>query len=138
MRNSKLSQENPNGINALDLFGEKISAVDVTKAEEYLKLNYGVDYPKEKFSMLWEMIIEDNWSNERLFRTLKWFLKTKKFPNWTTADWFEYGIKIFPHSWYLQKIHEGVRSCDMQGYRIDGKVFWKMKDNEELPFEKVG
>lgn len=129
--------ENSNGFNALDLIGERITSDDLLKAEEILKLNYGVDYPREKFTVLWEMILEEKWTNERLMRTVKWFLKHKKYPNWTISDWFDYKITLYPHSWYIKQINEGIKSSDMEAYRINGKVFWKMINGEDLPFEKV-
>jgi len=125
------------GINALDLIGEPVQVSDCLKAEEFLKLNYGVDYPEEKFTMLWEMIREEKWTTARLNNTLKWFLKNKTFPNWTIADWFDYDVKLYSYSWYQEQIHKGVKDSDIQGYRINEKVLFKLKDNTELPFEKV-
>lgn len=137
LQSLNLLQENPNGFNALDLIGDKISWSDIEKAEELIKINYGVDYPKEKLTVLWNMIKEENWTNERLQRTVKWFLKTKKFPNWTIADWFEYQIKLYPYGWYKEQISKGFTDSDMQGYKINGRTCWKFKDNDELPFEKI-
>ncbi len=125
------------GFNALDLIGEPVTASDLLKAEEFIKLNYGIDYQPEKFSLLWEMIIEAKWSKERLNRTLKWFLKTKKYPNWTISDWFEYEIKLFPYAWYLEMINKGYKHEDMCAYRINGKSFYKLNDLNELPFERI-
>ena len=99
-------------------------------------MNFGIDYPSEKFTMLWEMIIEDKWTKERLQSTLKWFLKNKKFPSWTIADWFDYDVKLYPHSWYRKNITEGVKDSDMQGYKINGQTLWCLK-GADLPFEKI-
>lgn len=137
MQSLNLLLENPNGFNALDLMGEKISWSDIEKAEELIKINYGIDYPKEKLTVLWNMIKEANWTNERLERTVKWFLKTKKFPNWTIADWFEYEVKLYPHAWYLEQISKGYKNDDLCAYKINGRVFWKFNDNVDLPFEKI-
>jgi hypothetical protein len=126
-------------INALDLIGNPVSAIELLKAEELLKMNYGVDYPKEKFSMLWEMIKEEGWTDIRLKETLKWFLKRKKFPNWTVADWFEYGTKLFNNAEYLKQLNEIGKSLNEQieWYIINGVYLWKYKDGIELPFEKA-
>jgi hypothetical protein len=126
-----------NGINYLDLIGEKAAGKDFAQAQAFIEMNYGVEYPKEKLSILFDLIREENWSAERLKATVKWFLKTKKYPNWTVADWFEYGEKLYPYSWYQEQVNNGVRDEDLQGYRVNGKVWWKLKDNTELPFEKI-
>jgi len=72
-----------------------------------------------------------------LERTVEWFLKTKKFPNWTIADWFEYKIKLYPYGWYKEQISKGYVDSDMQGYKINNKTYWKFRDNDDLPFEKI-
>jgi hypothetical protein len=103
-------------------------------------MNYGVDYPEEKFTMLWQMIIEDKWTSARLTATLKWFLKNKKFPNWTIADWFDYEVRLYPHSWYLKQVHEfgvGVNK-QIEKYRVNGKILYKYQDTTQLPFEYLG
>ena len=128
---------NSSGINALDLIGEKASGKDYAKAKALLEMNYGIEYQKEKFSMLFEMIAEEQWSSERFMRTVKWFLKNKKFPNWTIADWFEFGIKLYPYSWYQEQLSKGIKHEEMEAYRINGKILWKMKDENDLPLEKV-
>jgi hypothetical protein len=125
------------GVSAFDLYGTSITAKDCIKAEELLKMNYGVDYPVEKFSMLWEMIQEEKWTAERLRAALKWFLKNKKWATWTIADWFDYDIKLFPHSWYVEKINEGYKDSDFDCYKINGQALWTLKNGTELPFEKI-
>lgn len=125
------------GVNSLDLIGERATGEDFSKVRTLLEMNYGVEYPKEKFAMLFDLIQEENWSKERLKATFRWFIKTKKYPDWKIADWFEYGEKLYPYCWYQEQISKGVRHEDMQGYRVNGKVLWKLKDNVDLPFEKV-
>lgn len=122
-------------INALDLIGEKIKPDEIFKSEELLKMNYGVDYPKEKFSMLWDMIREDNWTNERLKQTVKYFLKNKKFATWTIADWYDYGVKLFSYSKYLEELAKkgATFNNEIEWFKIDGVPFWKYKDDIELP-----
>lgn len=132
---------NPAGISALNLIGEKISFADCLKAEEMLKLNYGVEFPKEKFSMLWQMLVEEGWTKHRLETTIKWLLKNKKYATWTVADFFEYDVKVFPYSWYLEELHKlgGTEaSQQFEAWKLpDGSVVWKYKDGHTLPFEKV-
>ncbi len=137
MNHSNSLLENPNGFNALDFAGERIVSDDLIKAEEILKLNYGIDYPIEKFTILWEMIMEEKWTKQRLMATVKWFLKTKRYPNWTIADWFDYQVKLYPHSWYIKQINEGVKSSEIECYKINGKAYFKLIDGITLPFEKV-
>lgn len=102
-----------------------------------IEANFGVNASDEKVIMLAEMIVEDGWSEYRLRQTLKWFLKNKKFATWTIADWYDYGVKLYPYSWCLEKISKGVPQSDMDGYRVGGQVLWKMKDGIDLPFEKI-
>ena len=128
------------GINALDLIGSKASSYEIMKAEELLKLNYGVDYSKEKFTMLWEMIVEEGWTNERLKATVKWFLKNKKYATWTIADWFEYSVKLYPYSWYLDQIQQfgGSVNQQIEKYKVNGIVLYRYNDGSRLPFEYLG
>lgn len=138
MKNEVKNLTNLGSINYLNLIGEPIKKQDILSAEEMLKMNYGVDYPAEKFSMLWQMIKEEGWTDHRLRETVKWFLKNKKFPNWTISDWFDYGVKLYSYNEYLKVLHEN-RSLNEQieWYKINGVMCWKYIDNVELPFEKI-
>ena len=128
------------GVNALNLIGDKATPGEILKAEELIRLNYGVDYPREKFSILWEMIREENWTSERLRSTLKWFLKNKKFPNWTIADWFDYSVRLYPHSWYLDQIYQYGSKVNqkIERYKINKIILYKYADDVTLPFEYLG
>lgn len=132
-----LQNVSANGVFALDLVGEPAKGADFAKTKQYLQMNYGVEYPREKFDMLFEMIAEEGWSQSRLAATLKWFLKNKKFAAWVIADWFEYGAKLFPFSWYREQLAKGVKHEEMESYIINGVCLWKMKDGQELPFERL-
>jgi hypothetical protein len=122
-------------INALDLIGGKAKPEEIFKSEELLKMNYGVEYPQEKFTMLWDMIREEGWTNERLKQTVKYFLKNKKFATWTIADWFDYGVKLYSYSKYLEELMQKGASFnnEIEWFKIDGVPFWKYKDGIELP-----
>lgn len=123
------------GINALDLFGTEITSELIFQTELIIKQNFGIEYPDEKFNLLWQMIRDENWSSERLTSTTKWFLKNKKWAAWTAADWFDYGVKLYPHSWYLKQISAGVKHEEMICYKIERHFLWKMKDNQSLPLQ---
>lgn len=124
--------------NALDFVGNKISKVDIIKAEEMLKLNFGINYSKEKFAMLWEMILEEEWTDFRLKETVKYFLKTKKYPNWTISDWFDYSQEVYCYNEYLSKLNENRQLNDqIEWYSINGVRVWKYKNGFSLPFERV-
>lgn len=139
LQNYNSSLASTGEINALDLIGNKVSTEDLLKAEELIRLNFGVDYPKEKFQVLWEMILEDGWTDYRLRETVKWFLKTKKFPTWTIADWFDYGVKLYPYSKYVEEVskHGSVINKQIEWYRVNGQVLWKWKDGNSLPLQKL-
>lgn len=128
-------------MNALDLIpGEQVSGVTLAKAKVFLKQNYGLEYSEEKFAMLFQMIDEERWTEERFKRTFSWFLKNKKFPSWTIADWFEFGIKVYPYAWYLQQIDKQGREFNrsIDWYRLpDGTLVCKPKDGNDLPFQRV-
>jgi hypothetical protein len=103
-----------------------------------LEANFNKDYSDEKFKVFFELIREDGWSEERFRRTFKWFLLHKKFPEWTIADWFQYGVKLYPYSWYVKQCTEGTNVLkQMDRYRVDGVVLYKFKDGEDLPFERL-
>lgn len=137
------SLKNSDSINALQLIGKPLNAEDIVKAEEMIRMNYGIDYPKEKFAMLWEVIQEEGWTDYRLRETVKWFLKTKKFPNWTIADFFEFGVKLYSHNEYIRQLNENKNlNEEIEWYYVptgDGEkiMMWKYKDGVELPLEKV-
>ena len=91
--------------------------------------------------MLFEMIREEKWSEERFQRTLKWFLKTKYNQAWTMSDWFQYGVKLYPFAWVRQHCHKnGLREVDfirtLDVYMVDGIRLYKQKDGVELPLER--
>ena len=134
-----LQKVSEKGFDALALIGESVTAQDCAQAESMLKMNYGIDYPKEKMNMLWSMIKEEGWSAEKLKATVKWFMKNKRYPNWTIADWFDYKVKLYPYSWYLKQVNEfgGDVNEQIERYRINGKVFYRYMDGTELPFEKL-
>ena len=131
MKNN-LARSGSNGVSAY-CFGEIVTANDFIEAEALLSMNYGVDYPRQKFMMLWNMLKEDNWTAERLKATVKWFLKHKKFATWVIADWYEYDVKIYPYSWYLEQIKNGVRNEEIEMYEYNGVTVFKLKDGTELP-----
>lgn len=138
MKNEVKNLTNLGSINYLNLIGEPIKKQDILSAEEMLKMNYGVDYPAEKFSMLWQMIKEEGWTDHRLRETVKWFLKNKKFPNWTISDWFDYGVKLYSYNEYLKQLHEnrGLNE-QIEWYKINDVLCWKYIDGTELPFEQI-
>jgi hypothetical protein len=131
-------------VNALDLIpSEPVSSDTLAKAELYIKLNFGIDYPREKFAILFEQIDEAHWSEERFRRVFNWFLRTKKYSSWTIADWFEFGIKLYPYSWYSEQVNKCGKSVnnDIEVYDLGNKVYgYKYIDGNTLPFprRKIG
>ncbi|MHB1688240.1 MAG: hypothetical protein ACYCVH_12815 [Ignavibacteriaceae bacterium] len=140
MQSLNSNLENPAGINALDLTGSKAAPEDFIKAEELIKINFGCEFQPEKFTTLWELILEEGWSKERLNQTVKYFLKNKKYATWTIADWFDYTIKLYPYSWYLNQIHQfgNAANSAIERYRIQGTVLYRYYDGNILPFEYLG
>jgi len=105
-----------------------------------LEANFGKDYSNEKMALLFDMIRDDAWTEERFSRTLKWFLKTKHFRDWTVADWFSYAIKVYPYSWYLEQVKKCGQAVNMQIQNLrlsDDTVVFRYRDHEILPFEEV-
>lgn len=127
-------------INALDFVGEKIKAEDLAKIVEMVKVSMGRDYDEKKFDLLWSLILEEGWTDVRFRETAKWFLKNKKWHNWTIADWFEYTIRVYSYSKYLENINIYGKSFndEIEWYKIDGVPVWKYRDGIKLPFEKIG
>ncbi|MHB8335807.1 MAG: hypothetical protein ACYDEE_00120 [Ignavibacteriaceae bacterium] len=124
----------------MDLIGSKAAPDDFIKAEVLIKTSFGVIYPQEKFSLLWELILEEGWSKERFNLTVKHFLKHKKYASWNIADWFDYSVKLYPYSWYLDQIHQfgAAANKTIERYRIQGKVLYRNYDGSILPFEYLG
>ena len=126
------------GVNALDLIpSEPVSTKVFVKARAALQANYGTEYSDEKMALLFDMIRDDGWSEEKFVRTLKWFMRNRPFPSWTIADWFAYSVKVFPRAWYLKQCTEG-RANEIETYLLDdGTYVYKFRDGEELPLKKV-
>jgi hypothetical protein len=127
------------GINAYDLIGDKVAPKDFAQAREMIQTNYGIEYLNEKFDILFELIAEEGWTDNRFRETLKWFLKNHKYPNWTIADWFNYSVKLYPYSWYLKQPDKTL----LESYEVNLPnsknpiILWKYKDGNVLPFEKI-
>lgn len=105
-----------------------------------LEQNFGTEYSNEKWLMVVEMIRDEAWTEERFQRTFKWFLKNRFFPAWTIADWFAFGVKLYPYSWYLEQINKNGASVTKQieCYRVaEGVLGYKYADGQDLPFPKV-
>lgn len=126
-----------NGVNALDLIpSEPLTAKAFADARAVLQANYGTEYSDEKMALLFDLLRDDEWSNERFMRTLKWFMKSKPFPSWTVADWFAYSVKVFPYSWYVEQCTKG-RSAEIEAYVLHDKtVVYKFRDGVTLPFQR--
>jgi len=135
-----VSQE---GVNAFDLIPSKpVSAETFIKAAAYLQQAYGIEYPAEKFSILFDLVREENWTEERFNRTVKWFLKTKYNQAWTIADWWQYNIRLYPFVWVRESCRksgqseiEFIKTLDV--YLVDGVRLYKLKDGVDLPLERV-
>lgn len=131
-----------NGVDAFALVeSPKVSANTFIKAVAYLQQAFGVDYPKEKFSILFDLIVDEGWNEERFSRTMKWFLKTKYNQAWTVADWFQYNIKLYPFAWVRETCRksgqseiEFIKTLDV--YLVDGIRLYKVKDGVDLPLQK--
>lgn len=129
-----------NGVNALDLIdGPPVSESTLVKSKIILEQNFGTEYSAEKWRMLAALIDEEGWTEERFQRTFKWFLKNKRFPAWTIADWFDYGVRIYPYTWYLEQVHKNGAAVNKQIEVYDlgnGVVGYRYADGETLPFPK--
>ena len=142
MRNLRQPSEivTVNGVNALELIeSQPVSHTSFLKAVAQLEANFGTEYNREKTTLLFDMVREEQWSEERFNRTLKWFLKNKPFPAWTTSDWFSFSVKLFPYEWYLKQCREGANVREqMDIYELpDGTLGYRFRDGQELPFLKV-
>lgn len=131
-----------NGVNALDVVPSiPVQEKSLAFAKEVLEQNFGTPIPNAKWMMLCQRIIEEDWSEERFKRTLNWFIDNKKYPSWTIADWFEYGVKLYPIQWMnreIGKMGNPERAWELfDRYRVNGVVVCKFKDGIELPLEKI-
>jgi hypothetical protein len=126
-------------VSGLDLIPSKEVDTDTfARAVALLQANYGTEYSPEKTAMLFDMIREEKWSEERFTRTLKWFLKNKKFPSWSISDWFDYDIKLHSYGWYLEQVAKNGASINnsIEAYDINGTTGYRYRDGQELPFPK--
>lgn len=146
MQNALAQFKNPsnvvieNGVNALALLDSPpVSASTITKALIIIEQNFGAEVAKNKAELLFDMVTEDGWSEKRFDMTFKWFLKNKPYPSWTIADWFSYGVKLYPQQWYFEKCTQGRNVLkEMDRYKLaDGVIGYKWKDGIELPLEKL-
>jgi hypothetical protein len=111
-----------------------------------MEQNFGIKYPIETTKLLFNMIMDEGWSEQRFVRTAKHFLKNQKYPNWTIADWFNYGIKVYPAMGVPIPdgsdiyIVDGEFNPNYDNDKIitkDGILVWKPADGQELPFVKI-
>jgi hypothetical protein len=127
-------------VSALDLIPSKeVDSETFTRAIALLQANYGTEYSPEKTALLFDMIREEKWSEERFGRTLRWFLKNKRYPSWSVADWFDYDVKLHSYGWYLKQVHEQGPTINnsIEVYTIaEGVSGYKFIDGNELPFPK--
>ena len=134
-----MTGEIESAVSGLDLIPSKpVDTQTFTKAIAVLQANYGTEYSPEKTAILFDMIREEKWSEERFNRTLNWFLKNKKYPSWTISDWFDYDVKLYSYGWYLKQVRENGASINnsIEAYTIDGVTGYKYRDGSELPFPK--
>jgi hypothetical protein len=131
----------------LDLIPSKpLSNETFVKGSAMLQANYGVEYSKEKFAVLFNFFREDNWSEERFIRTSKYVMKHNPYPNWNVATWYEFNPKVFPAVGCVVPegsefyIVNGDFNDNYENDKIitkDGVLVWKPADGQELPFVKI-
>jgi len=130
-----------NGVNALDLIDSPPVSVDTfKKARAILEASFGKEYSDAKMAVFFDLIRDEAWSEVKFNRTLKWFLKNVPFPEWSIANWFQYAVKLYPYSWYLEQVVKNGASVNKQieTYRLpDGVIGFRYADGQELPFEKL-
>ena len=136
----RLKSEIDSEVSGLNLIPSKeVDFKTFTKAIAILQANYGTEYSPEKAALLFDMILEEKWSEERFNLTLKWFLKNKKYPSWSISDWFDYDIKLHSYGWYLKQVQEQGVSINnsIEAYTIaEGVSGYKYIDGNELPFPR--
>lgn len=111
-------------LNALDLIGEKIKTEDVIKAKEILQSAYGKEFDIKQFALFFEMIQEDNWTNERLKFAVKHLIKTNKYAKFNIADIYNIGPKLHGYDWFLE---QPANSTEM--FNINGNKYWAKKED---------
>lgn len=138
--NSNNSTES--GVNHLDLIPSVPLSNDIfLRSIAMIEQAFGLPIPTEKSAMLAEMIKDEGWSEARFKAVVKWFLKNKYNPAWTIHDWFSYGTRLYPESWYHKKVSEmgDQANYQIERYKLkDGLHGYKFIDGEILPFEYLG
>ena len=131
------------GVNALDLIGSKpVSSVSLAAGKVLLQQNYGIEIPKEKWMMLVSRILDEQWTEERFQMTLSWFIQNKKYPSWVVADWFDFGIRLYPFAWVRKHCKDnGIRedhfiATQLDVYLVNGVRCYKYKDGVTLQLER--
>jgi hypothetical protein len=126
------------GINALSLVDSpRVSSATFTAARAVLQANFGTEYADAKMALLFDLIRDDNWTEYQFNETLKWFLKNKPFPAWTVADWFSYGVKLYPHSWMVKEMMNDRGMDGIEIYLVGGAFLFKRVDGVTLPMKRV-
>lgn len=125
-----------NGVNALDLADSpEVSTETFAKSMAILQANFGAEFNRERVSVLFDLIRKDGWSETRFTAVVEWFLKNKRFPTWTIADWYDYGIKVYPEAWYRKRCTESYNPLPhLDRYRLpDGTIVYREKDGQTIP-----
>lgn len=121
------------------LQSEKVTIANIPQLKVALEENYKIKYSDNFMKLLSDTIIADGWNIERLESTLKWFLRTNPYPNWNIASFFGFTINVHNYAWYLEQIAKGTNGYDIESYKLNGKVYYKLIDGVTLPlpFEKI-
>jgi hypothetical protein len=114
-----------------------ITPANIVQLKIALEENYKTAYTNSFMELLANLMVKDKWNVQRLQDTLEWFIKTNPYPNFGAANWFNYNVKLYPYSWYLEQLNKGVRNEDIDRYKINGELMFRMKDGTTLPFEKA-
>lgn len=124
-------------VNVLDLVGEPADINTYFKAEKLIKAAYGQNYPKEKFNILWSLTREDNWTNTRLISTVKWFIRTNIWKNWSPADFLNYSVDLHSYQWALaENLQTPGAMSRMEVYEWNGIPLYRYPDSTEIPLPK--
>ena len=118
------------------LVGHSVTEEEVFKGIKILDVVYQVKTSKEKTLVLYNMMLDKNWTLEQFRQALNNVLETNKFPTWTPADWFSVELpKAYSRTWYLKQLNESQEINRLVNcYLVDGvEVYIYKQDINNLP-----
>jgi len=117
---------------------EKPSGKDYSIAKAYVRAATADTSDEMRFTILFELIHEANWSKNRLIAVAKHLATTLTYP-WKASDWFNCTLgELHDRAWMLEQVHHNPSIVtELEAFEIEGKQYWRKRGGYPLPFTRL-